>query len=430
MESIQQNNSSEEEYGMKKIIFAAFCASILPLFAESLYFDGKTDKNPVLYQVGEPMVFTIALRDQDAENEIAKGHRITWTRLGDDGRTEKGNAVSDQPLIITTKSEKPGFVWIKVNILDENGNPRKGIYENFTGGAGAEVNKLQADSLPDDFNTFWDAEIQKLHSTPYTKKITEIASRDPAVKVLKFELSTFPGDRPATGYILYPVDAAKKSLPMLVNFTGYGFHKTNIPYSAGKKQLVVEVTRQGEEPDREPEYYKNLQTVEMKGYCFRNNNDKHKNDFYGMYMRGQRAMQYAESLDLWNGKDITTSGGSMGAAQSIAAAALNPKVTRCTAFIPWVADLAGKAKFKRLGGWAPEYTETLRYFDTANLASRVKCPAEITIGLGDYICPPSGQMILFRNLGGKKTLKIRQNMGHGRCLQPNPYEVIFNEEIR
>ena len=120
----------------------------------------------------------------------------------------------------------------------------------------------------------------------------------------------------------------------------------------------------------------------------------------------------------------------MGAAQSIAAAALNPKVTRCTAFIPWVADLAGKAKFKRLGGWAPEYTETLRYFDTANLASRVKCPAEITIGLGDYICPPSGQMILFRNLGGKKTLKIRQNMGHGRCLQPNPYEVIFNEEIR
>ena len=75
---------------MKKIIFAAFCASILPLFAESLYFDGKTDKNPVLYQVGEPMVFTIALRDKDAENEIAKGHRITWTRLGDEGRTEKG----------------------------------------------------------------------------------------------------------------------------------------------------------------------------------------------------------------------------------------------------------------------------------------------------------------------------------------------------
>ena len=114
---------------MKKIIFAAFCVSILPLFAESLYFDGKTDKNPVLYQVGEPMVFTVTLRDKDAENEIAKGHRITWTRLGDDGRTEKGNAVSDQPLIITTKSEKPGFVWIKVNILDENGNPRKGIYE-------------------------------------------------------------------------------------------------------------------------------------------------------------------------------------------------------------------------------------------------------------------------------------------------------------
>ena len=115
---------------MKKIIFAAFCASILRSLRNRSISMEKTDKNPVLYQVGEPMVFTIALRDKDAENEIAKGHRITWTRLGDDGRTEKGNAVSDQPLIITTKSEKPGFVWIKVNILDENGNPRKGIYEN------------------------------------------------------------------------------------------------------------------------------------------------------------------------------------------------------------------------------------------------------------------------------------------------------------
>ncbi|WP_366942970.1 acetylxylan esterase [uncultured Victivallis sp.] len=82
------------------------------------------------------------------------------------------------------------------------------------------------------------------------------------------------------------------------------------------------------------------------------------------------------------------------------------------------------------GGWAPGYTETLRYFDTANLATRVKCPTTIAIGLGDYVCPPSGQMILFRNLAGEKTIKIHQNRIHGRCLQPDPYETVFTGEIR
>ena len=413
---------------MKKLLLIASLTFTGVLWAESLYFDGKTDKNPVLYKAGEPMTFLISLRDKDAEGAMVKGRKLVWNRTGDDGKTEHGEALSDEPLKITTRIDKPGFVRIIVNVLDHNGNPKTGRTERFESGAGADVNLLPADPLPADFHAFWDKEVARLHKTPFDTEVVELPHRD--VKVLKFSISTFPGERPATGYILYPRDAAPASLPMMVRFTGYGFHATGIPFGVAKRGwLVVEVTRQGEAPDREAEYYKNLQEHEMKNYCFRNNNDKYKNDFYGMYMRGQRAIQYAETLPVWNKKEIRVEGGSMGAAQAIAAAALNPHVTECVAEIPWMADLAGKARFQRLGGWAPGYTETLRYFDTANLATRVKCPTTIAIGLGDYVCPPSGQMILFRNLAGKKTIKIHQNRIQGRCLQPDPYETVFAGEI-
>lgn len=414
---------------MKKLLFLANLVLTGTLWAESLYFDGKTEKNPVLYKAGEPMTFLVVLRDKDAGGAIVKGRKLVWNRTGDDGKKECGEALSDEPLKITTRIDKPGFVRIIVNVLDHDGNPKMGLRERFESGAGADVNQLPADPLPADFHAFWNAEVARLHCTPFDTKVVELPHRDD-VKVLKFSIGTFPGERPATGYILYPRDAAPNSLPMTVKFSGYGFNATRIPFEVAKQgRLVVEVTRHGEEPDRESEYYKELQEHAMKNYCFRNNNDKYKNDFYGMYMRGQRAMQYAETLLVWNRQDIRVEGGSMGAAQAIAAAALNPHVTECVAHIPWMADLAGKAKFQRMGGWAPEYTETLRYFDTANLATRVKCPTTIYIGLGDYVCPPSGQMILFRNLAGEKTIKIHQNRAHGPCLQPDPYETVFTGKI-
>ena len=52
------------------------------------------------------------------------------------------------------------------------------------------------------------------------------------------------------------------------------------------------------------------------------------------------------------------------------------------------------------------------------------------IGLGDYICPPSGQMILFRNLKGPKTMKVNQNFGHGAPYGVNTAAYEFKEEIR
>lgn len=409
---------------------AVFLLSGLCL-AEDLTFTGTTDKNPLLYKAGEEMRFTVTLVDRDKNGEPVPGRRLKWTRRGDDGKTETGEAVSDRPLVVCTSIAKPGFVRLTVNVLDSAGNVVKGEKHAFAGGAGADVNQIPAWPKPADFNDFWDAEVKRLHAQPYQVKLTPVNWADKRIAVFKFEITTFAGERPATGLIGYPVNAKPKSLSLIVSTIGYGFGRywvTNSRILEGN--LWMTLARQGEDPIREKEYYENLRNNEMKHFCFRFNDDKRKNDFYKMIMRNLRALQYAKSRPEWNGKNLLVTGGSMGAFQAIALAALDPDVTRCSAAIPWVADLAGNAKFQRMIGWRPPFTETLGYFDTANLATRVTCPTDLEIGLGDDVCPASGQMILFRHLKGTKRLKVNQNFGHGCAFGWNTATYEFKDEIQ
>ena len=405
-------SNTQKTEKMKKILAIFILFQAFALLANDLYFDGSCDKDPLSYKTNEVMTFTISLKNKKSK-EIVTGRKIKWQRKGDDSRIENGVATTDQPLVIKTSSSKPGFVRITVELLDENGKPIKKRNSKFDGGACADVKLLDMTSKPEDFDKFWDEEYKKLRSTPYKTQLTEVKSKDPKIKVSKFSISTLPGHIDATGYILIPVGAKAKSLPIVGKFTGYGFGATPIDYNLAQKgNIIVQVTRQGEEPDRDKEYYNDLKNNKCKKFCYRNNDDMHKNDFYNMIIRGLRALSYAETLPEWDGKTMLVRGGSMGGFQALAMAALNEKVSHCTALVPWMADLEGYVKYKRLKGWRPDWIAQLGYFDVVNFATRIKCPATIEVGLGDYVCPPSGGMLLYRSLKGEKKLVLRQNCGH------------------
>ena len=117
----------------------------------------------------------------------------------------------------------------------------------------------------------------------------------------------------------------------------------------------------------------------------------------------------------WNGKDITVKGGSMGAFQSVFVAALDKDVTSCKLHIPWMSDLwaseCGSNRIRAVGH--PEWTPSMRYFDSTYAIKRVKCPVAITAWLGDYDCPPSGVMVLYNNANAPASLDFGQNGMHG-----------------
>lgn len=418
---------------MKCMPLVAAVALATPLFAESLTFTGSTDKNPLLYKVGEEMTFTVTLVDKDAQNVPVKGRKLKWKRLGDDGKTESGEAVSDGPLTVKTKIDKPGFVRLIVNVLDAAGKVKNGKTEKFDGGAGAGVNEIETTPIPKDFDAFWDAELARMASVPMEGALTPVKSKDDSVILNKFVVNTVPGEGPATGLVAWPKDAKPASLKMTVHVTGYGFGRTGIsPKEVMENggRLVVSITRHGEDPLQEEGYYKNLQTNVLKGYCWRNVKTKTANDEYKMIMRDVRGLAFVKTLPQWNGKDIKVTGGSMGGFQSIALAALDKSVTECSPFVPWMCDLAGRTTFKRMGGWLPDWTPELAYIDTINLATRVTCPVNMGIGLGDYVCPPSGEMLLFRNLKGPKTMTATQNMGHGSQYGVKSPQYTFTNAIR
>lgn len=420
-----------------------FClaALMLPLFAvaEDLAFVGGTDSNPMLYACGQPIIFTLRLVDRDAGCAAVPGRTLVWERTGDDGIKESGEADSTQPLKVVTKIEKPGFVHLVVRVRSSKdpkkwesiGNGKRSV--SWDGSAGAEVNKIEAWPIPEDFNAFWDARVDEVNKAPCNAKVEELPSNEKHVAYVKFSIPMPDGKHNATGVAAWPTNMPLKSLPLKICVTGYGFGRTGIHLPAVKRnggRIEVAITRQGEEPRENDAYYSNLQTNLCKNFCFRNTRGKPENtDYCKMLMRGLMAMRWAKSHPYWNGKDMVTTGGSMGGYQAIGLAALDKQVSLTDVTIPWSSDFAGYSKFKRLGGWQPGWSKALDYMALSHLATRVTCPARILIGLGDYVCPPSGEVLLFNNLKGPKRLVVQQNMIHGSKLGPHAPSWIFEERI-
>ena len=399
----------------------------LAAMAETLSFIGTCDRNPLEYRLGEEMTFTVTLVDLDDAKKPVAGRHLVWKRQGDDGKTETGKATSDRPLVVKTRLAKPGFVRLTVNVLGADGKNVRDEKNNrdvtWDGGAGADVWNIPSEPLPVDFDSFWDARLAALRATPAKATLTPLPSRSEKVAFAKFLIPVPGDDTPAQGLVAWPKDAKAGSLPIEASFDGYGFHATRFDErraAEGGGRLLVAVTRQGEDPRREPDYYENIRTNTCKNYCFRNTGGApEKTDFCRMLLRGVRALQWAKTLPQWNGRDLRTHGGSMGGYQALGVAALDASVSAVDANIPWCADLAGREKFGRLAGWYPKWTPALDYLALSHLATRVRCPVKMTIGLGDYVCPPSGEIILYRNLACEKKMTVRQNMGHGAVYGPD-----------
>ncbi|MDO5320475.1 MAG: acetylxylan esterase, partial [bacterium] len=395
--------------------------SILGLFsagAENLSFIGDTDKDPLSYKLNETITFTVKLVDKDANNAAVAGRELRWTLSHDEKTLDKsGTATSDNPLVVTTAMSKPGFARLVVEVKD-GGAWLNGTTQVFDGGAGADVLNIQEWPEPADFRSFWTTATNTLYTTAYTPVCTNFVPAGAAagVQYFLFELPTLPGLLPATGILAKPEGADPASCGVVATFNGYGFGATALPNAATvlKGNIVINVARHGEYPVHpDASYYTDLQNGPMKSFCFRNlDGTVQQTDQYGMILRDLRALQFAKSLPEWNHETVEVSGGSMGGYQSLAMAGLDADVTKCTVNIPWHVDLSSGVKYGRMTGWRPEWTANMDYVDAKNFAKLIHCPVTFTAGLGDYVCPPSGEVLLWKNLPEPKKVTWTQNSSH------------------
>lgn len=397
--------------------------------------DGRTTRELPVYAVGETMTFRFALRGFKGLD--ASMCTFDWVRTGDDGRTERGRAPADRPLVLSTSIDRPGFVRYYVELLDANGNPvlREKMDDGdnykvrFDGGAGAGILDIRpAVPEPDDFDAFWRRMKDRLAAVPWRGRVKEVRidSGRPDVELYAVEVPC-AGGRPATGFLSVPAAAKDgRRFPADISFYGYGGswsnYATQKPAPGRLRTDVVQFlsSAHGFELMREPAYYRSMREScgsNGYGYAFdpQENADPEKSYFNGMVLRVLRGLEYLKSRPEWNGRELVAHGGSMGGLQTIWAAALDHDVTHALAEAPWCCDIGGTECGRSRGDWYVKWVPGLGYYDPVNFAKRIPetCLFELPrIGLGDYVCPPIGVMSFYNSLSCPKKGVCLQNTRH------------------
>lgn len=404
------------------LFFTGLLMATAQALSGDLSFQGATEKEQPVFQAGESIVFRVQLRE---DGKPAGGKMLRWKRTGDDAHTETGEAVSSEkePLTLTTSMNKPGFVRLEVWPVNDQGKAlldEKNLPIRFDGGAAVEPEKLsQALPEPPDFDEFWAGQIARLKDVPVKATFSEVPSTDPAYRVYDVKIDC-AGGKPVSGYLTKPKDAAPQSLRANATYMGYGVGSAK-PYQA-PGTLTLCINAHGIENGRDPEYYRGLNLAKY-GFNPEENARPETSYFLGMILRVVRSLEFLKTQPEWNGKDLFVSGGSQGGFQAIAGAALDKEVTKCFVNVPWFCDLGGPVA-GRLKGWRPDLAEGLGYFDTVNMARRVRADTLISAGLGDYVCPPSGVAVLYNNLAGEKRLTFLQGKTH-QTTPKDPQKLTF-----
>ncbi|MBQ8004944.1 MAG: acetylxylan esterase, partial [Clostridia bacterium] len=395
--------------------------SVLENVNSPKYFVVETDKDPLSYKVGENIKFSVKLF---AGDELRSCPLFTWTISPEGGEEVSGiSAGGSGVLELETKMDMPGFVLLTVYACDGEGNIIKEV-DKCSAGAAADMENIKVSAEePEDYEEFWDAQLERLLSfEPVALEMTEDGSTS-SHYVYDVKINC-PGDTRWTGetysaiYVSVPKNAARGSLGIQVNFMGAGVRSTETYLSKKSDYICVAVNGHSIPSKMGAEYYSELYKTTLKSYAWSSDSSVDPSEVYYSYMvmRDLQALRWVKSYfgadgeGLWDESTLNVAGMSEGGYQALFTAALDDDVTFCTANRPAMCDKQGvnNGRKKSYGSSLPQ----MLYYDTCFFARRIKCPVKIMVGLGDVTCVPSGITAMYNELSCDKDIVYVQNMGH------------------
>ena len=405
---------------LKLAAAAAFVLSAFYLNAEVVN-DGDfkysllPDRADGMYKKGEKCSFKLTIENKKGE---AVGDIAFSAVLSEDGcvPTEKrtDSTAKSGSAVIEGSLDKSGILRCTATFK----KPTDGKSKTLVAGAAFDPLEIKPSApVPEDFASYWQTQKKILSEIPMNVKLTPVSKPDAeGLEIYDVQADTFDGK--LSGYLAFPKGAKPKSLPAILTCHGAGVGSSqtaNPIYWAKNGFIALDFNAHGLPNGKPKEFYENLRTGELSMYPNKNTDNRNKVFFRTLYMRLMRAIDVLCSQPQWDGKHLVVTGGSQGGGQTLAAAALDRRVTFAVAHIPAMCDHTGN-KIGRIVGWPrvspldkdgnydKKKTEESRYWDGMNMAAFIKCPTVITVGLRDTVCPPTTAYATYANLKCQKTI--------------------------
>ena len=266
-----------------------------------------------------------------------------------------------------------------------------------------------------DFAVFWKNAISELQAIPPAFETVErIDLSDHRIRVFEVSMRSHQQIR-VRGWLEVPRTATGQ-LPVVIRVPGYGQNMR--PIGQWDDMIVFSFNPRG--------HGNSQQDIPGKPVDFwiRGLDDPQTYYYKGSYLDCIRAVDFVMSRPDVDPDRIAVWGGSQGGGFAFATAALDSRVDYCLADIPFLCDWVNYFQlthWPEMDGWIADQSHrnwqstlrTLSYFDTMNLADRIRCPTLMSIGLQDQVCPPTTCFAVFNRIPGKKRYRIYPEKKHG-----------------
>ncbi|MEN6386895.1 MAG: acetylxylan esterase [Phycisphaerales bacterium] len=382
--------------------------------------NAKTDKGDAVYEINEPAVFTFT---STSYGEVSYVISLDGRDIIDNKKVE----YAGQPLRITSKLNRPGFLRCQFTFKPTNNNEQKIV----TVGAAYEPLKIKAAAImPDDFDKFWSQLKAQLARIPINPVFTSIKSDSNKVETFDVKMDCL--GKNVCGYFARPKAAKAKSCPAIITLHGAGVssaRKDLITYFADNGFIALEINANGVENGKTPEYYSKLYETVLKNYRYWGRENQYTSYFTWMFVRVLRGLEFLKSQPQWNGKILVAYGASQGGAQSLAAAGLDHDVNFIFVGVPAMCDHGGYiCGWPRLvpleidGSYNQQILHALMYDDCVNFARRATAKAIFTVGFIDNTCRPTSVYAAYNNYKGEKEILNAPLNAHP--VPPEYYEYV------
>ncbi len=311
-----------------------------------------------------------------------------------------------------------GFYRIRCRLISEGDG--EGIKQSMVVGLGAETVSAPLTAMPD-FDAFWRRTLTELALVPPEFRLIRHAQFDSATHDVFEVAMKSHGGVEVRGW--YERPRGHDPVPALIRVPGYTQNMRPTGWSDPLAIFSFNIRGHGnsqKDVPGQPENYWIRGLDSPDGYFYQ-----------GAYADCVRAVDFLVSRSEVDPGRIAITGGSQGGGLSLAAAALDQRIRACAPDIPFLCDWEKyfrTSHWPEMDGWIaaqPERTwattlRTLSYFDTLNLAERIRCPVFCGLGVQDDVCPPATVFAVFNRLPGEKQYRAyaraKHSVGYGHSV--------------